>query len=153
MISWGFTRLPCESCIYYRKTDTGTTIAAVHVDDFLSIASNAEENKRFKDQMRQVWTISDLGLPRFVVGIAVEWDHENSSVLLSQMALIDKIVTQFGQKDAMPLSLPIDPGLKLRKVDRATLSKEEQSILQRTPYRQLVGCLLYIASASVAAVL
>ena len=22
MISWGFTRLTCESCIYYRKTDT-----------------------------------------------------------------------------------------------------------------------------------
>ncbi|KDR74045.1 hypothetical protein GALMADRAFT_25229, partial [Galerina marginata CBS 339.88] len=37
MISWGFTRLSCESCIYYRKEDTGIVAAAVHVDDFLSI--------------------------------------------------------------------------------------------------------------------
>ena len=50
--------------------------------------------------MRQVWTISDLGTPRFVVGIAVDWDHENRLVKLSQTALIDKIVGQFGQKDA-----------------------------------------------------
>ncbi|GLB45783.1 hypothetical protein LshimejAT787_2900110 [Lyophyllum shimeji] len=143
MISWGFTRLACESCIYYRKTDTGTTIAAVHVDDFLSIASSKAENDSFKDQMRKVWTISDLGTPRFVVGIAIEWDRPRRSVRLSQTALIDKIITQFGQKDAAPVSLPMDPGLKLRRVDRASLPTEEQEILARTPYRSLVGCLLY----------
>jgi hypothetical protein len=145
MIGWGFTRLACESCIYYRKSDTGTIIAAVHVDDFLSIASSEEENNRFKIQMQTAWTISDLGTPRYVVGIAIEWDRQNSTVHLSQTALIDKIISQFGQKDATPLSLPMDPGLKLRRVDRTTLSKEEQYRLSKTPYRSLVGCLLYLA--------
>lgn len=145
MISWGFTRLACESCIYYRTTDTGTVIAAVHVDDFLSIASSKDENDRFKDQMRQVWTISDLGTPRFVVGIGIEWDQHNSSVKLSQTALIDKLISQFGQKDATPLSLPMDPGLKLRRVDRNTLTNDERERLSKIPYRSLVGGLLYLA--------
>jgi len=71
MISWGFTCLSCESCIYYRSSDSGTIVSAVHVDDFLSIASNKEENEQFKNQMHNVWTISDLGAVCFIIGIAV----------------------------------------------------------------------------------
>lgn len=59
MIKWGFTQLSCESCIHHRKSPTGIVIAAVHVDDFLSIASSKEENNIFKDQMKSVWQITD----------------------------------------------------------------------------------------------
>ena len=71
MISWGVTCLTCESCIYYWKTDTRTVITAVHVDDYLSIASNKQENEFFKTQMWKVWTITDLGTTCFVMGIAI----------------------------------------------------------------------------------
>jgi hypothetical protein len=118
---------------------------AVHVDNFLSIASSKDENDRFKDQMRQVWMISDLGTPRFIVGIGIEWDQHNSSVKLSQTALIDKLISQFSKKDAMPLSLPMDPGLKLRHIDRNMLTNDEREKLSKIPYRSLVGGLLYLA--------
>jgi hypothetical protein len=72
MLSWGFTRLSCESCVYYRKTDTGTIISAVHVDDFfLSVATSKAENESFKTQMKSLWTISDLGEAKHCVGIAI----------------------------------------------------------------------------------
>ena len=145
MISWGFTRLSCESCVYYRRSDTGIVITAVHVDDFLAIATSNEENDKFKRQLRSAWTISDLGLPKFVVGIAIQWDHDKRTVQLSQTALIDKIISQFGQSNATPLSLPMEPGLKLRQVDRSSLSSNEVHTLQKIPYRSLVGCLLYLA--------
>jgi len=45
MIFLGFTHLSCESCIYYRTSDSGMVISVVHVDDFLSIVSKKEENK------------------------------------------------------------------------------------------------------------
>jgi hypothetical protein len=148
MLEWGFTRLSSESCVYYRKTPTGTVLAAIHVDDFLSVASSREENERFKEQMRQVWTISDPGDVRFVVGIAVEWDRPNHTVMLSQTALIDRIIAQFGQLDASPLSMPIAPGLKLRRVDLATLSETDRHTLSKLPYRSLVSSLLYLAVSS-----
>ena len=117
MISWGFNHLSCESCVYYRKSDSGIIICAVHVDDFLSISSTKEENENFKNQMCQVWTISDLGNVRFVIGITVHWDRPNHMVMLSQTALIDKIIVQFGQRNTLPSSVPMDPGLKLRRAD------------------------------------
>lgn len=48
MVAWGFHQLACKSCIFYHITDHGTVIVALHVDNFLSIASSKEENEHFK---------------------------------------------------------------------------------------------------------
>ena len=145
MLSWGFTRLSCESCIYYRKTDTGVIISAVHVDDFLSIATSKTENKSFKTQMKSLWTISDLGEAKHCVGIAISRNIPKQTVSLLQKALIDKIIQQFGQSDSCTVSTPMDPGLKLRRVDKSSLSKQDVERLTKVPYRSLVGCLIYLA--------
>ena len=106
MSTWGSTQLSCESCIYYRNSDNGTIVSAVHMDDFLSIASSKEENERFKNRMWSMWTISDLGAVCFIVGVVVAWDRSNRTIMLSQTVLIDKIIMQFGQKNASQASVP-----------------------------------------------
>lgn len=134
VLKWGFMRLACESCVYYRKSDHGTVITAVHVDDFLSIASSKEANTHFKSQLQETWTISDLGLPRQIVGIAINWDTESRAVYLSQTPIIDRLISQFGQKDANSLSLPMEPGLKLRRTDYSKLSQEEWDNIAKILY-------------------
>ncbi|KAG5731566.1 hypothetical protein E4T56_gene5461 [Termitomyces sp. T112] len=136
---WGFMRLACKSCIYYRKLEHGTVIAAVHVDDFLSIADSKQANEYFKSQLQESWSISNLGTPRQIVGIAVEWDRVNTAVYLSQTPVIDRLIAEFGQKDANPLSLPMEPGLKLRQTNYTTLTQKERDDIVRIPYRRLVG--------------
>jgi transposase InsO family protein len=148
MISWGFTRLSCESCIYYRNDATGIVIAAVHVDDFLSIANSPAANEAFKSQMKEIWTISDLGEVKQLVGIAISRDRSARTVSLSQTALIDRLISQFGQQDAYPVDTPMDSGLKLRRPDRSKFTPEDNAALAKLPYRSLVGCLLYLAIAS-----
>ena len=63
--------------------------------------------------MCKVWTISELGMPHFVVGIAVSWDWATCTIALLQTALIDKVVEQVGQKEAHPVFMPLEPGSKL----------------------------------------
>ena len=48
----GFKRLPNEWCVYRRKTSSGTTIFAVHVDDIINILSSHTKNKLFKSELR-----------------------------------------------------------------------------------------------------
>jgi hypothetical protein len=110
------------------------------VDDFLSIASSKAENDSFKNQMKEAWSISDLGSVRFVMGIAVEWECKERTVMLSQTALIDKLVQMFGQTHAAPTSVPMDPGLKLQRMNRTSLPTTDQNELSKLPY-----CLLYLA--------
>ena len=145
MIEWGFTRLSSESCIYYRRTESGIVIAVVHVDDFLSIADSEEENKRFEAQMATRWIISSLGEPKFCIGIAIKRNRADRTVTLSQTALIDKIIIQFGQREAHPISTPMDAGLKLRRPPPGSITPTEREKLSKLPYQSLVGCLIYLA--------
>jgi Reverse transcriptase (RNA-dependent DNA polymerase) len=141
---WGFTRLPCEYCIYMRRSNSGVIFVGVHVDDFLSTASSRSENARFKDELRELWKINDLGDARFCVGIAISRDLDRRIVNISQTALIDRIISQFNMSEAFPISTPIEPGLRLsRSMSPAT--PEEKATVADLPYRSLVGSLMYIA--------
>ena len=64
--------------------------------------------------------------------------------MLSQTALINKIVAQFGQQNA-PSSLPMVPGLKLRHANYKNMSRGELDEIKKLPYHSLVGCLLYLS--------
>ncbi|KAJ3492393.1 hypothetical protein NLJ89_g11253 [Agrocybe chaxingu] len=144
MVGWGFQKLASEPCIYYRKTDNGTVIATVHVDDFLSIADPARENDAFERQMQSLWEISS-GPVKFCIGIAINRNLQDNTVCLSQTALTDKIISQFSQSDAHPVSVPMDPGLKLCRPDPKSVTPAERAQLNKLPYRSLVGCLIYLA--------
>ena len=104
-------------------------MAAVHVDDFLSIADSHTENKQFKTQMKEIWKISSLGEAKFCVGIRITLNHKDHTVSLSQTTLINKIIHQFGQQDAYPANSPMDPGLKLRRPNKKSISTEDQERL------------------------
>lgn len=95
-----------------------------------------------QNQMREVWTISELGTAHFIIGIAVSWDRTMCTAVLSQTTLINKIVKQFGQKDA---SAPLDPGSKLCCANQQSMSSDDLLWLARLPYWSLVSCLLYLS--------
>ncbi|KIK32503.1 hypothetical protein CY34DRAFT_55972, partial [Suillus luteus UH-Slu-Lm8-n1] len=52
---------------------------------------------------------------------------------------------QFGLKDAVPVSTPMEPGLHLSRKHHAPTSDDTISLMARTPYRSLVGSLMYLA--------
>jgi hypothetical protein len=144
--AWGFQRVPCEWCVYHRSSETGTIIFAVHVDDIISIASSAEENNRFKSDLDAKWKISDLGEAKFALGIAMTRDLPNRTISLSQTALIDRIVSDFGQSDAHTVDTPMVAGLHLQRPDkREPIPPSTAAWIEKTPYRSLIGCLNYLA--------
>lgn len=92
MMSFDYKRIPCEHCLYLRVSPSGTVLTGVHVDDFLAAVSCDSEAGRFKEDLRTVWEISDLGVATFCMGIAIERDLANRHIYLSQMALIDHVL-------------------------------------------------------------
>ena len=106
MVNLGFKRLPNEWCVYHRKSTTSTTIFTVHVNDIISVSTSRNKNNSFKAQLRSHWDISDLGDAKFALGIAISCDRVTHTIQLSQTALIDRIIDQFGQTEAHPVALP-----------------------------------------------
>jgi hypothetical protein len=145
----GFERMPCEWCVYRRQTPSGTIIFAVHVDDILSAASSEEENARFRDELCSTWDISDLGPAKYALGIAITRDTDKRTISLSQTAFIDRVVNRFGQHDAHPATTPMAAGLNLMRPDKLVpVPPEIAEWVARTPYRELIGSLNYIAIAT-----
>jgi len=143
---WGFECLPCEWCVYQHQSATGTVIFAIYVDDFISATSSPEENEAFKAQLSLKWEISALGPAKFALGIAITCNTSLHTVTISQGALIDCIVEKFRLFDAHPVDTPMVAGLQLRRPDKSQpIDGELAAWLKRTPYRSLVGTLMYVA--------
>jgi hypothetical protein len=149
MLGWGFKRLHADPCVYYRVSALGTVLSAVHVDDFLVVSSSPDTSRAFKEELKTLWTISDLGKARFCVRIAISHNRPNCTVAISQTALIDRVVQQFGQSDADPISTPMDPSVAKSLVrplpSDPPLSDADAHDLAHLPYRSLVGSLMYLA--------
>src|SRR5882762_3940033 len=145
MASIGFLRIPCEYCIYFRKTDDGIIMTEIHVDDFLAGASSDDAAAKFETDLATLWEISDLGEARFCISIAIERDLANHYIYLSQTALIDRILVQFHMTDANPVTTPMEAGVSLSKFPAMPLTGQEELELKTIPYRRLIGCLMYLA--------
>lgn len=141
--NWNFIHLPCEWCVYYRQSSTGATIFVLHVDDIISASSSVYETNRFREELKGQWEISDLGPVKHALGIAISCDLPSHTIHLSQTALIDCIIEQFGQRDAHPSDTPMVQGLHIERPDKLT-HQSDKSI----PYQELVGSLMYIANAT-----
>jgi hypothetical protein len=145
---WGFERLQCEWCVYHRNTPSGTVIFVVHVDDIISAASSEKENTLFSNLLKSKWEISELGEPKYTLGIAISRDLSARSISLSQTAKIDKSVEEYSQRDSRTVDTPMVAGLHLHRPDKSIpISSEIAEWANRTPYRSLVGSLMYIAIA------
>ena len=145
MVSWGFTCLACEYCVYVRNTDGVTILVAIHVNDFLSVASTREANEAFRHQLESEWTIAE-GDADFCLGIKIERDRDNRAIYILQTAMIDRIVAEFSQSDAYPVSTPMVENANsflTRPPAGEVLSEEEKLSLAKLPYRSLIGQLLY----------
>ena len=63
--------------------------------------------------MKKISKISSSSKAKFCVSIGITLNWDDHTISLFQMALIDKIIHQFGQQDAYPANSPMDPGLKI----------------------------------------
>jgi hypothetical protein len=135
MASWGFRHILGEWCVYVRTDPRSgdSNIVVVHVDDMICAAPTRADNEAFKVQLRSKWEISDLGGVKYCLGIGIVRDPERRTIDLSQTALIDRLVAQFFQSDAHPVSSPMDAGLRLRRPTDPPSPLDAERLAQ-TPY-------------------
>ena len=86
---------------------------------------------------------------KYALGIGISRNRPERSISLSQTALIDRIVEQFGQTDAHPVDTPMEGGLQIVRPDKSLpVPSNIANWITRTPYHSLVGTLNYLAVAT-----
>ncbi|KAL2232565.1 UNVERIFIED_CONTAM: Retrovirus-related Pol polyprotein from transposon RE1 [Sesamum indicum] len=107
----------------------------VYVDDILLIGDSAAEIDALKAHLHSLFTIKDLGLAKYFLGL--KFARSSHGLLVSQQKYLHDILNDANMLGAKVAPTPLPPGLKL-SIDSGSLLSDLSS------YRRLIGRLLYL---------
>jgi hypothetical protein len=123
--------------VYRRSNKNSFLIVGVYVDDLIISGPNVRDIVQFKFEMKKKFSMSDMGLLSYYLGIEVK--QEDSGITLSQTAYASKILETAGMLNCNPSATPMESRLKLYK-------REEDEVVRPTEYRSLIGSLRYLVN-------
>jgi uncharacterized protein YuzE len=96
--------------------------------------------KKTKEDLRSEWEVTDLGEPAKIVGIEITRNAD--SITISQEMYIEEILKGEGMDHANPVSMPMDPNVKIE------LNPDGNEGDRSNSYARLIGELQYLANAT-----
>ena len=133
----GFQRNKVEHAVYKRGTGDALLLVGVYVDDLIVCGPNSLKIAEFKNQMKETFSMSDLGLLSYYLGMEVK--QEESQITICQKAYAEKIVETCGLTGCNTVDTPMEQRIKLS----ATKPGAEIDISR---YRSIIGSLRYLVN-------
>jgi hypothetical protein len=136
--SIGFAKLESEPSVYaHPAADNSTTILVSYVDDFL-IAVTPGCAEKVQGDIMSIMMCKDLGLVSSFLGIQVDCDRTQGTVILSSPRYIWKIVHLMGMQDSKYANTLASHTSVLLPCEPGTLALDY-------PYLSAIGRLLWLA--------
>jgi hypothetical protein len=135
LINLGFEKCPSEPALYKRNKQGALLLAGVYVDDLVITGRNNADIEAFKVQMKSLFSMSDLRLLSYYLGIEVKKTPQG--IYLNQCAYASRILEKCGMQNCNSSQTPMEPRLKLSKMSKAPA-------VDCTYYRSVVGSLRYL---------
>ncbi|XP_028116204.1 putative disease resistance protein RGA4 [Camellia sinensis] len=137
LLSLGFTKSLSEATLYVKQKGSYVLIVSLYVDDLLVTGDNAQMIEEFKQEMMQVFEMTDLGLMTYFLGLEVQ--QSQNEVFICQKKYAKEILKKFQMEECKAINTPMGQKEKLSKEDGA--SKVDEGY-----YRSLIGCLMYLTA-------
>jgi len=111
----GFVKGLSESTLYIKGNQANSIMISLYVDDLLVTGSNAELIQQFKDDMLQVFEMSDLGEMTYFLGMKVK--QNDGEIFISQRKYAKEILKKFSMENCKSTNTPMCQKEKLCKDD------------------------------------
>lgn len=147
LASIGASEVKLDSTLYVLTIDGNAVYILVYVDDILMLA---KRNAVLKKVARLIAAKLEVRIEERVskfLGMIIEKDPIRKTVKIHSSTLIQQMLERFGMKDSRPVKTPLSEGTAL-SVSMGPCNEGEKSLMERTPYRQLVGCILHLANTT-----
>jgi hypothetical protein len=138
LISLGFVRSKVEHAVYKRGENDSLLLVGVYVDDLIICGPNSKNITAFKEQMKKLFSMSDLGLLSYYLGLEV--NQEGSTITICQGAYAKKIVEQCQMTGCNPVDTPMEQRVRPMTAKPGT----ERNVTQ---YRSIIGSLRYLVNS------
>ncbi|KAD4385676.1 hypothetical protein E3N88_25845 [Mikania micrantha] len=131
----GFMKCKHEQAVYIlHKSDT-TLIIGVYVDDIIVTGPDENHVNEFKNKMKLVFEMSDLGQLSYYLGIEV--DQQKNGITLKQSAYAKELLKIAGMSECNSSTWPMEHKLQL-------IRDEDGKEVNATDYRRLIRSLQYL---------
>ena len=139
-----FKQCTVDQAVFVKHSSKTLIIIIVHVDDCTIAASSLALIVAFRVELSKHIEITDLGELHWLLGIEVTCNREECSLALSQRSYLESIIHHFNFNDLKPVSLPMEPSMKLSSSQSPTTGADFAA-MQHIPYHEAVGSLMYAA--------
>ena len=142
LASLSFNKSDYDHCLYIQEVGTSRIYILVHVDDLLIASKNQSMITEFEREFSKKFDVKDLGKVDRYLGMQISYCKSDKVLTICQTDFIAKVAKRFlvDKTKTEKFETPIEKDL--------SLLPGTSNINVKLPYRQLVGCLLYIAICS-----
>lgn len=137
LISLGYKQSKNDYSMFIKRSSTFITIVAVYVDDIIVTGDNSAEIDALKSHLDHVFSIKDLGILHYFLGIEV--GYVTDGILLSQKKFSNDILSECDIDFSKPAVTPLPLNLKLSATTGPLFAYPDR-------YRSLVGKLNYLTN-------
>ncbi|KRX56900.1 Retrovirus-related Pol polyprotein from transposon TNT 1-94 [Trichinella sp. T9] len=140
---YGLKATSGDPCVYFERRGRELTIAAIYVDDVIIASNNNARLDELKKALAKSFEMKDMGPIHYCLGIEIK-QNANGDIEMSQRKYIMDILERFRMMDSKTVETPIDASNKL-SAEMCPRTETEKAEMQNTPYRSLVGSLMYLS--------
>lgn len=126
-----------DKCLYFITNDKVKVYILLYVDDILLAGNDEGELLNIKLMLENEFKMKDLGEPQCFLGIKI--DRNENGMFLSQSTYVRNLLKRFNMEDCNPSKTPME----IKPVEESA-----ECIVDKKPYRELVGCLMYLMSTT-----
>ncbi|CAL2265124.1 unnamed protein product [Prunus armeniaca] len=100
-----------SSRAWYANGSVGKLVVLIYVDDLIVTGENADEINNLKWNLQQKFSIKDLGVLKYFLGIEMATSHKG--LFLNQRNYVLDLLNESSMHDSKPAHTPLDSNLKL----------------------------------------
>jgi hypothetical protein len=141
LLAHGFVQAESDPSMFILRSDTGTVLAVVYVDDCLIAGRTQAEVQNVVTLIQQLFTCVVLGEPKLFLGVEIARDRAARTLTISQGALVDSILAKYSHFGIKPRLVPMQPSRKLTK-DGEPMDEPQEL------YGSLLGSIMYVSNGT-----
>ena len=138
----GMRATDADPCLFVGTFDVVRVYVLVYVDDLLLAGASETAVNMCKKVLTNAFTVRDMGLPTYFLGMHVDHDRAVGKLSLGQRQYVTTILERFALADCNPVRLPMRVGVVMQR-EGATLD-----VPMATKYQEAVGALLHLATCT-----
>ena len=138
--AFGFIQTFGEACIYKKVSGSSVAFLILYVDDILLTRNDIEFLDSIKGYLNKNFSMKDLGVATYILGIKIYRDRSRRLIRLSQSTYLDK---KFKIDKSKKGFLPLLQGVKLSKTQSPTTT-ENRKRMKVISYATVVASIKYV---------